>query len=78
MVAGPEPKQMEDGHVMEFWHRSEPAEFYGVLHEWEVPPDKGKDAGGELHRREGGKKVNKKLFKNGKNNTREEERRYFV
>ncbi len=37
-----------------------------VLHEWEVPPDKGKDTGGELHRQEGGKKVNKKLFKNGK------------
>ncbi len=41
---------MEDCRVVELRHRSEPAEFPGELHEWEIPPDKGENAGGELHR----------------------------
>ncbi len=40
---------MEDCRVVELRHRSEPAEFPGELHECEIPPDKGEDAGGELH-----------------------------
>ncbi len=50
MVICPESKQLENCQVMELLSRSEPAEFGGVLCEWEVPPAKGKDAGGELHR----------------------------
>ncbi len=42
---------MEDCRVVELRHRSEPAEFPGELHEWEIPPDKGENAGGEFHRR---------------------------
>ncbi len=41
---------MEDCRVVELRHRGEPAEFPGELHEWEIPPDKGENAGGELHR----------------------------
>ncbi len=41
---------MEDCRVVELRHRSEPAEFPGELHECEIPPDKGENAGGELHR----------------------------
>ncbi len=44
---------MEDCRVVELRHRSELAEFSGELHEGEIPPAKGEDAGGELHRREG-------------------------
>ncbi len=44
---------MEDCHVVELRHRGELAEFSGELHEGEIPPAKGEDAGGELHRREG-------------------------
>ncbi len=40
---------MEDCRVVELRHRSEPAEFPGELHECEIPPDKGENAGGELH-----------------------------
>ncbi len=40
---------MEDCRVVELRHRSEPTEFPGELHECEIPPDKGEDAGGELH-----------------------------
>ncbi len=54
MVTGPEPKQVKDGRVMQLRHHGEPAEFPGVLHEGEIPPEKGEDAGGELHRSEGG------------------------
>ncbi len=54
VVTGPEPKQVEDGRVVQLCHRGEPAEFPGVLHEGEIPLDKGEDAGGEIHRREGG------------------------
>ncbi len=42
---------MEDCRVVELRHRSEPAEFPGELHKWEIPPDKGENAGGEFHRR---------------------------
>ncbi len=45
---------MEDCHVVEPHHRGKPAEFPGELHEGEIAPAKGEDAGGELHRREGG------------------------
>ncbi len=41
---------MEDCRVVELRHRGEPAEFPGELHEWEIPSDKGENAGGELHR----------------------------
>ncbi len=41
---------MEDCRVVELRHRGEPAEFPGELHEWEILPDKGENAGGELHR----------------------------
>ncbi len=68
---------MEDCRVVELFACSEPAEFPGVLHECEVPPDKGKDAGCKLHHREGEKKVNQKLFTKRENKAREEERRYF-
>ncbi len=68
---------MEDCRIVELFACSEPAEFPGVLHECEVPPDKGKDAGCKLHHREGEKKVNQKLFTKRENKTREEERRYF-
>ncbi len=44
---------MEDCRVVELRHRGELAEFSGELHEGEIPPAKGEDAGGELHRREG-------------------------
>ncbi len=54
MVRGPEPKQVEDGRVVQLRHCGEPAEFPGELHKGEIPPAKGEDAGGELHRREGG------------------------
>ncbi len=40
---------MEDCCVVELRHRSEPAEFPGERHECEIPPDKGENAGGELH-----------------------------
>ncbi len=36
---------------MELRHRGELAEFSGKLHEGEIPPDKGENAGGEFHRR---------------------------
>ncbi len=36
---------------MELRHRGELAEFSGELHEGEIPPDKGENAGGEFHRR---------------------------
>ncbi len=49
MVRGPEPKQVEDSRVVHLRPRREPAEFPGELHEGEVSPAKGKDAGGELH-----------------------------
>ncbi len=49
MVRGPEPKQVEDSRVVHLHPRREPAEFPGELHEGEVSPAKGKDAGGELH-----------------------------
>ncbi len=42
---------MEDCRVVELRHRGELAEFSGELHEGEIPPAKGEDAGGELHRR---------------------------
>ncbi len=42
---------------------SEPAEFSGVLCEGEISPDKGEDAGGELHRREGGNNGKQKTLK---------------
>ncbi len=35
---------------MELRHRGELAEFSGELHKGEIPPAKGEDAGGELHR----------------------------
>ncbi len=41
---------MEDCRVVELRHRGELAEFSGELHEGEIPPAKGEDAGGELHR----------------------------
>ncbi len=44
---------MEDCRVVDLRHRGELAEFSGELHEGEIPPAKGEDAGGELHRREG-------------------------
>ncbi len=44
---------MEDCRVVELRPRGELAEFSGELHEGEIPPAKGEDAGGELHRREG-------------------------
>ncbi len=44
---------MEDCRVVELRHRGALAEFSGELHEGEIPPAKGEDAGGELHRREG-------------------------
>ncbi len=44
---------MEDCRVVELRHRGELAEFSGELHEGEILPAKGEDAGGELHRREG-------------------------
>ncbi len=44
---------MEDCRVVELRHRGELAEFSVELHEGEIPPAKGEDAGGELHRREG-------------------------
>ncbi len=51
MVTGPEPEQVEEGRVLHLRHRSEPTEFPSVLHEGEVLPDEGEEAGGELHRR---------------------------
>ncbi len=41
---------MEDCRVVELRHRSELAESSGELHKGEIPPAKGEDAGGELHR----------------------------
>ncbi len=41
---------MEDCRVVELRHRGDLAEFSGELHEGEIPPAKGEDAGGELHR----------------------------
>ncbi len=35
---------------MELRHRGELAESSGELHKGEIPPAKGEDAGGELHR----------------------------
>ncbi len=51
LVTGPEPEQVEEGRVLHLRHRSEPTEFPSVLHEGEVLPDEGDEAGGELHRR---------------------------
>ncbi len=59
VVTGPEPEQVEDGRIVQLRHRGKHAEFPGVLHEGEIAPDKGEDAGGELHRHGGGKKANK-------------------
>ncbi len=53
---------MENGCVVQLCACSEPAEFSGVLREGEIPPDKGEDASGELHRREGGNKGKRKTF----------------
>ncbi len=70
---------MENGCVVQLCACSEPAEFSGVLCEGEISPDKGEDAGGELHRREGGNNGKQKtLKKTGRKQTREDERRYFV
>ncbi len=41
---------MEDCRVVELRHRGELAESSGELHKGEIPPAKGEDAGGELHR----------------------------
>ncbi len=41
---------MEDCRVVEPRHRGELAESSGELHKGEIPPAKGEDAGGELHR----------------------------
>ncbi len=41
---------MEDCCVVELRHRGELAESSGELHKGEIPPAKGEDAGGELHR----------------------------
>ncbi len=49
MVTGPEPEQVEEGRVLHLRHCGEPTEFPGVLHEGEVLPDEGEEAGGELH-----------------------------
>ncbi len=49
MVTGPEPEQVEEGRVPHLCHCGEPTEFPGILHEGEVPPDEGEEAGGELH-----------------------------
>ncbi len=68
MVRGPEPEQVEEGRVLHLRHRGEPAEFPGVLHEGEVPPDEGEEAGCELHCRGGEKTENKNFSKNGKKN----------
>ncbi len=51
MVTGPEPEQVEEGCVLHLRHRSEPTEFPSILHEGEVLPDEGEEAGGELYRR---------------------------
>ncbi len=62
VITGPDPEQVEDGHVVE------PAEFPGVLHEGEITPDKCEEAGGELHSHGGEKKANKNFSKTGKTN----------
>ncbi len=41
---------MEDCRVVDLRHRGELAESSGELHKGEIPPAKGEDAGGELHR----------------------------
>ncbi len=41
---------MEDCRVVELRPRGELAESSGELHKGEIPPAKGEDAGGELHR----------------------------
>ncbi len=41
---------MEDCRVVELRHRGKPTEFPGELHECEIPPDQGENAGGELLR----------------------------
>ncbi len=76
VVTGPEPEKVEDGRIVQLRHRGEPAEFPGVLHEGEITPDKGEDAGGELHRL-GGKKANKNCSKNGQNKRRRRSAAYF-
>ncbi len=43
MVRGFEPKQVEDGSIVQLRHCGEPAEFPGELHEGEIPPAKGED-----------------------------------
>ncbi len=58
VITGPEPEQVEDGHVVQLRHRGKPAEFPGVLHKGEIAPDKSEEAGGELHCCGGGKKAN--------------------
>ncbi len=41
---------MEDCRVVDLRHRGELAESSSELHKGEIPPAKGEDAGGELHR----------------------------
>ncbi len=41
---------MEDCRVVDLRHRGQLAESSGELHKGEIPPAKGEDAGGELHR----------------------------
>ncbi len=41
---------MEDCRIVDLRHRGELAESSGELHKGEIPPAKGEDAGGELHR----------------------------
>ncbi len=68
MVTGPELEQVEEDRVLHRHYRGEPTEFPDVLHEGEVPPDEGEEAGSELHCRRGGKTENKNFSKNGKQN----------
>ncbi len=60
---------MEDCRVVDLRHRGELAESSGELHKGEIPPAKGEDAGGELHRCLGG------LFCHGTRGSRNEETR---
>ncbi len=60
---------MENGCVVQLCACSEPAELSGVLREGEIPPDKGEDANGELHRREGGNNGKQKTGENKRGRT---------
>ncbi len=77
VVTGPEPEQVEDGCVMQFCHRGEPAEFLGILHEGEIVPDKGEEAGGAPSPQRGKKQEKQKLLKKRKTKRGRRSAAYF-